>query len=558
MLQGNRQNQQQPRDGAQHWRSASNATAAWLVLLAAIVVQAIAFDPDLNFYDEGIILVGAERVWRGELPYKDFWTMYGPAQFYLTSWLFSVFGPADLAVRAIGIAAKAAIASLAFLAVARQAPRSWALAASSIVLVLLIAVRNDAFPVFPALAFALAAMLLVDRGGSRRGTGNVFLAGVCTGCVTAFRHDLGAYSALGIGLGIALAQQVRDGQAAPARSGAARQLLVFALGVLAVVAPVTVWLLQVVPLADLNESLIHSPSAIYPAFRALPFPGPAEFPRTGRDIENIGLFVVYLPFLVVAWAAAIEFMRLRGGPPSTTQRRDQGALVPVLVITCLLFTVKGLVRVSAVHMVQALVLAVVLLAICSARFDWRLPGSRLLLAPVVLVAGFLLAQPLVVGLRHVARGMEHMAGAKDSFIRQCIDPPLPRLRCVNSDPDYLLAARFVMEHSNSGDPIYVGTGRHDKLFISGLAFYFMAERRPATKWYELHPGIQTREDVQRQMIRQMQETPPKLVVLDSRWDDMQEPNDSRRPSGARLLDDHLRAGFAEVQRYGSVRILAPR
>ena len=403
----------------------------------------------------------------------------------------------------------------------------------------------------------MAAMLLVDRGARRGNAGDFLLAGICTGWAAAFRHDLGAYSALGICLGIVLAQQVGNRQPGPGRLGTVMQVFVYVVGSLVVAAPVAALLFHAVPLADLHESLIRSPSAIYPAVRALPFPGFAEFPRGLRDLENLGLFVVYVPFLVVFWTVALEFMQLRGNPP-TAQRRAQGILIPVLVATCLLFTVKGLVRVSALHMVQSLVLAVVLLAIGLARVGWRPGRSRGLLVPVVLLVSILLAGPLVIGLRHVATGVAQLAGATDGFMRQCIDPPLPRLKCVNSDRDSLLAARFVMAHSRSDDPIYVGTGRHDKLFISGLAFYFMAERRPVTKWYELHPGVQTGADVQREMLREMQQTPPALVILDSRWDAVQEPNASRVPSGVVLLDDYLRARYREVQRYGSVRILAPR
>ena len=36
-----------------------------------------------NVYDEGVMASGADRVLRGEAPYRDFWTVYAPAQFYV-------------------------------------------------------------------------------------------------------------------------------------------------------------------------------------------------------------------------------------------------------------------------------------------------------------------------------------------------------------------------------------------------------------------------------------------------------------------------------------------
>ncbi len=36
-----------------------------------------------NPYDSGIILTGGMRILNGELPYRDFFTMYAPGQFYI-------------------------------------------------------------------------------------------------------------------------------------------------------------------------------------------------------------------------------------------------------------------------------------------------------------------------------------------------------------------------------------------------------------------------------------------------------------------------------------------
>ena len=52
-----------------------------------------------NLYDEGLVLVNAERIRHGELPYRDFWTMYGPGYFYALAALFSVIEPTMLAAR---------------------------------------------------------------------------------------------------------------------------------------------------------------------------------------------------------------------------------------------------------------------------------------------------------------------------------------------------------------------------------------------------------------------------------------------------------------------------
>jgi hypothetical protein len=408
---------------------------------------------------------------------------------------------------------------------------------------------------------ALLALWMVDRPESSAQR-RVLLAGVFTGGVALFRHDLGAYTAAGIVLALTLTQW----RANPAaRSGSdvaalARGIVLFGAGMAAVITPVIALLVAAVPIGDLYESLIHSPSSIYPPARRLPFPGTAQLPRALRDIGQIGLFVVYVPFVAAVWGAAVVWLGGRAGSSAPASRHGQGVLLPALVITCILFTLKGVVRVSVVHMVQALVLAILVLALGSRALVVGSPARRLrlglALAPAVL-AVLLLAEPLWTGVRHVASGATR-AAVPGGLLHLCRTPPLPRLRCLDADPDYLAAAGFLLEHSTPGDRIYVGTERHDKIFISGVALYFIAERLPVTKWHELHPGVQTREDIQREMISEMQVTPPRWVILDDRWDHMREPNASGIESGVLLLDQYLGANFQESRRFGSVKLLAPR
>src|SRR5438874_8636742 len=58
--------------------------------------------------DEGIVLQGAERILRGEVPYRDFFSFYTPGCFYLAGFLFRVAGD-SLVVARIGLAVVGAI-----------------------------------------------------------------------------------------------------------------------------------------------------------------------------------------------------------------------------------------------------------------------------------------------------------------------------------------------------------------------------------------------------------------------------------------------------------------
>lgn len=69
--------------------------------------------------DEGIILQAAERVLRGQIPYRDFFLFYTPGSVYLQAALFKVFGD-TLAVARTGIAFVGAACSVVTYCLARR------------------------------------------------------------------------------------------------------------------------------------------------------------------------------------------------------------------------------------------------------------------------------------------------------------------------------------------------------------------------------------------------------------------------------------------------------
>lgn len=521
----------------------------FIVFCSALVLQFIAIEPLLGIYDEGIVLLGAEMVSDGKVPYRDFWTMYGPGQFYLTSWLYAIFGKTDLVVRAVGVMEKAAIATLAYMILSKFVSKSRSLAATAVILLMLVYAHVEAFPAFPALALALVSMLLTEKG-MRQADGYLFLAGIVTGFVATFRHDLGLYSAVGISATIAFIELSSN----PKRYlNGVRQIAVFGAGTLVVFVPVMAFLFHTVPTADLYENLIYIPSKIYPAVRSIPFP-------KGHALSTleISAFSVYVPFIVALGVLASELVNKFGGAGFFCRKPNDGwVLVPILLITCVLFTIKGMVRVSFFHMIQAIVLSVILLTIYLPRVHWKKAVGKFFITPCFLLSMTLLIGPTVLGARDVVVGALNVVNGTSPVVANCVKPELPRLRCVGIDSNYLAAAKFIMQKTKPDDRIYVGTARHDKLFANAVAFYFAVERLPAVKWYDLHPGVQSQERIQMQMIDQMRAFKPKIVVLDSQWDNAQEPNDSRLANGSKLLDEYIRKNFVEVQRFGTVQVLEP-
>jgi len=87
------------------WLNIINAaiSISFALLIMFLIVHA---RTTYNVYDEGIISYGAVRILHGDVPYRDFWTMYAPAQFYIVAVLYKLFGLKLLVVRILLVAYK--------------------------------------------------------------------------------------------------------------------------------------------------------------------------------------------------------------------------------------------------------------------------------------------------------------------------------------------------------------------------------------------------------------------------------------------------------------------
>jgi len=548
------------RQGAVADRNADRALLATLVGLA-LVAQWLWMDASVGPYDEGLVLFGADRVLRGDVPYRDFWTLYGPASFYVEAGLFRLFGETALVGRGLDAVVKAAVVGLTFLIVARLGRRALAAAAAVLVLGLLIYLRNYGVPLFPAVCASLVAVVALHDVAESADRRAALIAGIAVGVAILFRHDLGVYALIGCLVFFMRGRTtaLRDRQVG--RKGLA---LRFGAGVLVVLAPVALGLLWVVPLHDLYVNLVRIPIVIYPQVRALPFPSLADAVSglvQHRSFGALGLLVVYLPLAATAVAIASETMRGRAEPAGTATSATASTLQLLLLLNVLFFA-KGLVRVSPLHMGAALVVSVILVAATAARAHHALWRRALLVIGALACAG-LVAKPFVSAGERSAHsgGSASEALLSDRWISQaaalCKDASLPRLQCLRLDRDRTTVARYLLEHGGRGQRVYIGAGRHDRLLVNDVTLYFAAEAIAPTRWHDLHPGVQTTRETQAEMIAEFEARPLAFVVLNNEWDDRQEPNDSARSSGVTLLDDWLRDRFRPVLKSGSLTVLAP-
>ena len=119
--------------------------------------------------DEGLLLVHPDSVLRGELPNRDFATVYGPLTYWLLAAVYRLLGPSLGAERLVGVGYRLAIAVALVLLLRRRVHPVAASLAGLLSLVLASVYLPLAYAYHGALACALVGLLLLttQRAGLR-------------------------------------------------------------------------------------------------------------------------------------------------------------------------------------------------------------------------------------------------------------------------------------------------------------------------------------------------------------------------------------------------------
>ena len=513
------------------WKPAAAGAA---LLLAAVGLLLLRIGRKPVIYDEGLVLVAADRLLAGQVPYRDFWNTHPPAQIWVIGALFRLFGESMMVARLYDVAVKGSLAVVVFAWARRLGPPPVALAAFAACVLWLEYYGLFGYTVFPALLLALVALALAVRAleSGRAVRLRLFAAGLITGLAALFRLDFAGYVAATIVVlaGVALGS-AGGGTLGARRRGTTLGIAAWAAGAMAPPLAVLVLLrAQGVTLARLFATLVVYPTTVFAETRRLPVP--AFSPRT-----LVYHVPVWLGAAGLVWAARLAW-----------RRRDVRAGLPWLALSLLLlFSLpQARTRADLEHQMPVLLLSLALAA--GLWFElWR-GGGALRRATALLAAGTL----ALTYAGHPIASLLRIRAVETTFAHG-----LPRAKGVALDVDQAAALRAVRESTRPADSLYVGLGRHDRARFNDALFYFLAERRYATGHHNLLPGLVTRADVQQEMISELRASRPPLAVLCTTFDETVEPNRSRQ-TGSPMLDDYVRSAYALSQRKGNYQIWVRR
>jgi len=556
----------------------SKAGGARLLHLGAVFGIAFVFllatmNRAIGLYDEGVILFGAVRVMSGDVPYRDFYANYGPAQFYALAALFKVFGPSVLVSRIWDLHIRAFSVLVVYLIFVRARAGRLAPVAALLSLVWLAALGFYGYPLFPCLLFSLLSVycaMPAYRG--YHAPLSLVLSGGFVGIVALFRLDSGVMVALAHVAALGLLCLKEGKGAHSGRETFVRSTAALVAGILLVSVPVGSLLLFAVPFQEVLRNLVSIPARIYAPMRSLPFP-----PLSGLlnnlaqlTLKRVSACAVYLPLIAVFVGGVVALGRRASGVPKpgadlevTSLYRCRRGVTLVLTCLSLVFFFKGFVRVSVIQMAPAIVAALLI-----ACMSWLgASGGRL----ARVLALLLTTCVVVVSIGPLQRTVRSLIGntawyaqlGRDEIAGQTApchaSDGLERIGCFTLGQNQINAIRYVQERTLENERIFVGVPRHDKIYANNVLFYFASKRLSATKWHHFDPGVQTTAEIQAEMIAELEAHKPRVVVLDSRWDIHDEPNGSRLSSGVTLLDDYIRSRYRLGATFGSiqVRLLQP-
>jgi hypothetical protein len=220
-----------------------------LVALAAGVIAAPGLVAPLPSYDGGITSSAGTFILHGQLPYRDFWLLYGPLAGYVAAILSALLGNHVFVMRLAGLFLVMLTAAVGYRLITSVAPGiRGAFVAVMAATIPTYFVGLDLAPWPLAMALALLA-LDVARGSSPR---CLVAAGALVGLATLARLDLGAYALIAV---VIQSRSLRP-----------------AVGAATVFAPVALIFLILVPLPAVVSQLIWYPLVGTQEFRRLPGP----------------------------------------------------------------------------------------------------------------------------------------------------------------------------------------------------------------------------------------------------------------------------------------------
>jgi hypothetical protein len=512
-----------------------------LVFVATAAVFALAA---LRF-NTRVTDISALRVLDGDIPYRDFWTMYAPGSFVVLAGAFGLLGRELLVSNLLGILAASSAALLFYQLAVRVAGPDRALVPTAVFVATFAAtgyhVGLTSFP--PAMLLVLSSLALLCSRVDRSGSTWAIVPGLLVGTAAVFKHDVAAYAAIASAAGIAIAR-------GPAGRAVAGPLLVYSSAALVAPGLAAIGLVALGAGADSWQDLVVFPLRDFKHVRSEDVPW---LPPLGDDPIATARSVIYwsrfqwplaialiaLPVLVRAWR---------------TLTLDQRLLAGFCVVAFGIHSTAARVQLNT-HAISlagwaSLLGATALWATSSSTSTTR--RTRVAMAVAAAWMVMMLAEPSYMAVRFLREGSE-WAGL----------PGLRGIRVSHEEARWMRSLAAALADAAPPDaPLLLVSSRNDIVVHASSAPFWLSRRRPATRHHELHPGVTDTPAVQARMIADLSRERWPVVVREHRFPDsvLETAKSKMRthvPVGAPFLDEWVARRYTPGSRYGMYELMRP-
>lgn len=511
---------------------------AWVEIMLAFVLSCLLLGLkhqfEVNIIDEGLALYGSLRVAHGEVPYRDYWTMYAPASDYLNAFAFHIFGISVGLVRKIWVVLAAIVAVDVFILGRLLGGRiaGW-LAYALAVAQTIAAATHSGYSAVPAMAAALTGLILFGFNKP------IFLVGLLAGLTAVFRPDFGLYVSAAIAAGLSI------------RTIAGRQKLVpdlfrFFAGACLIAVPVYGAVAFAAGPGPMIDQLLVYPLTVLPRYAYLPL----TFPVIGhwwqwetwaiiRELHKLSLLFSLAILLVTLIALVLTLVRHRQPFENHTL-----PLTTALSLLALGLFSYALFRLDVKHVWPMMISMIPLIAKPPFAIAQVIPRvmSVVPLVSILTVNGYLALQVLRWKVEEPAIALA--------------SPRASGISIPTSHSFYNDLIEAIRSQTKPGEPIFSGAIRHDRIAANDVLLYFLTDRPAPIPYHELNRGLITTERVQKEVIRAIESRHVRVVVLLNL--EPEEPNESSVSSGVTLLDEYIRTHFEPIETFGSYKLLRRR
>jgi Dolichyl-phosphate-mannose-protein mannosyltransferase len=173
-----------------------------LIFLLSMLYLRLFYSYSILNADEGIILQGAERILKGQVLYRDFFSFFTPGSYYWTALFFKLFGSSILVGRAVLIVEGGLLSVLTYLLARRVCSRWSALVAAYFVTITCVPFRFLVLHNWESTLWACLALYSAIWFLQRPHWAWAFCTGLFTAFTCLFEQSKGAGLMLGLAIGV--------------------------------------------------------------------------------------------------------------------------------------------------------------------------------------------------------------------------------------------------------------------------------------------------------------------------------------------------------------------